>query len=129
MTVYCTDPQIPTQVWEPDPERPGYSKLVRVRSIGEVAEDLRAALGDYPDGADEYLSAFDRGQPWPDGRIVVYAVNGSNEGQYVHVSVVNINDSPQPHRTVILGKTCAEGDAGRDAAWGCARRIADLLGA
>ena len=60
-----------------------------------------------------------------EGRIVVVSVNGSSEGDYVHVEAhVREGDQVVSH-LMFLGKSLM----GRDAAWAAARRIADLLGA
>lgn len=120
-----TDPAIETTIWRPDPERLGISLVDRVRTVREVYDDLRAAVGEYPKGAEEYLSLMPQwldDEPWPQGRIVVFAVNGSSEGDYVHVEV---HDREGSRVLLILGKTFD----GRDAAWAFARQAADLLGA
>ena len=56
--------------------------------------------------------------PWPtrDGRLAVFSVRGSSEGDYVHVE--------QGGKLILLSKTFQ----GRDAAWTFARNVADLLG-
>lgn len=113
---------IETQVWEKD-EGSIYMKHVRDRTIGEVYDDLRQAVGEYPEGGDEYFSPMPHLASqckWPTGRIVVFAVTGSSEGDYVHVEV-HENDK---HTLILLAKTFM----GRDAAWTFARRLADLLG-
>lgn len=121
-----TDPAIETTIWRPDPERLGISLVDRVRTVREVYDDLRAVVGEYPDGSEEYLSImpdFRDSQTWPCplGRIAVFAVNGSSEGDYVHVEV----HEGERRMCVLLGKTFM----GRDAAWAFARQVADLLGA
>lgn len=113
---------VETSIFRPDPERPGYLQLVRDRTVGEVLDDLRTALGEYPDGGEEYFSASALGadRPWPNGRIVVFSVNGSSEGDYTHLEV----HLPDGSRDLIaLAKTFM----GRDASWAFARRLADLL--
>lgn len=62
--------------------------------------------------------------PWPDGRIVVFAIRGGSEGDWVHVEVED-RDGRKPNVCVLLAKTFS----GRDAAWRFARVLADLLGA
>lgn len=114
--------RIETQIYRPDPDRPGYLQLVRDRTVGEVYDDLRAAVGEYPDGGEEYLTAMvPRPAPWPRGRLAVFSVNGSSEGDYVHVEV---HPEGTAERTcVLLAKTFE----GRDASWAFARVVADLL--
>ena len=60
-----------------------------------------------------------------EGRIVVVSVNGSSEGDYVHVEVHAREGDQVVSHLMFLGKSLM----GRDAAWAAARRIADLLGA
>jgi hypothetical protein len=112
-------------VWRPDPERPGYLRHVRERTVGEVYDDLRTTIGESPDGGEEYFSLMSgpRDRPWPTtGRVAVFSVPGTSEGDYVHVEVLHEDRSRD---LVILAKTFA----GRDASWDFARRLADLLGA
>lgn len=106
--------------WKQNAET-GYLDKVRTKTISEVYEELRAILGEYPDGGEEYFTivADDRHKPWPDGRIVSYSANGSSEGDYVHLSVM----AEHGEHPIFLGKTFM----GRDASWAFARRLADLL--
>jgi hypothetical protein len=121
--------------------------VVRRKTVAEVYEALRDALGNDEHGyvnlpgVDEYLSLGPeykyRPNPradglelpgdieWPDGRIAVLSVNGSSEGDYVHVEVYAREGEQVVSHLVFLGKSVR----GRDAAWAAARRIADLLGA
>jgi hypothetical protein len=100
----------------------GYLHKLRTKTVREVYEELRAILGEYPDGGEEYFSIAPsvRGEAeWPDGDIVSFSVNGSSEGDFVHVEVHR-----NGHRELVfLGKTFQ----GRDASWAFARRLADLL--
>ena len=105
-----------------------YLRVARRKTVAEVHNELEQRLGrdqwgyvNYP-GVDEYLSVMDGDIEWPEGRIVVFAVTGTSEGDYVHVEVHQPNGT---RHLLILGKTFH----GRDAAWAAARRIADLLGA
>lgn len=122
-------PIVDTCEWEsyvPEEANQGgytYQRVARRKAVGEVLGEIRAIVGKYPDGAEDYLSvlASSNDVAWPEGRIVVYAIHGSNEGDYVHIEVhVGSHCVPQ-----ILGKTFM----GRDAAWLFARKVADLLGA
>lgn len=119
-----TETTIETEVWVPDGDRPGYLKLVRRKSVGEVYDELRAVVGSYPTGGEEYFSvslARDQEIQWPSGQICVYSVNGSSEGDYVHVDVI----AGATRIPVLLAKTLT----GRDDSWAFARKLADLLGA
>lgn len=59
--------------------------------------------------------------PWPDGRLTVFSVRGSSEGDYTHVEV---RDGDGRSELILLAKTFQ----GRDASWTFARHVADLLG-
>jgi len=84
--------------------------VVRVdgRPLGEILRKLSTGLGDAGLIVDEY---FDVGtdarlrrkwDKWPDGvfRVVVFAVEGSSEGHYVHVDVYHKDDSFDPELKV-----------------------------
>lgn len=108
-------------VWETNPET-GYLNKLRTKTVDEVYRALRAILGEYPDGGEEYfLVARHAGgdTEWPDGDIRCFSANGSSEGDYTHVEVHH-NGSRE---IIFLGKTFM----GRDASWAFARRLADLL--
>lgn len=106
-----------------------YSRVKRRKTVREVGDELKQALGvdqwGYCShaGVEEYLSLGDGDREWPDGRIIVYAVNGTSEGDYVHVEVQPTDGGDRVG--MILGKTFQ----GRDAAWAAAREVADRLGA
>jgi len=110
------------EVWEADPDRPGYLKLIRTKSAAEVFAEIIAITGKDPEGGEEYfaLDATKTG-PWPArARIVCYAVTGANEGHYVHVGA--IHDGGR-YESLLIAKTFS----GADAAWGLARRLATIL--
>jgi hypothetical protein len=116
-------PKVEVEVWESDPDRPGYLKLARTKTVGEVIDELREITGEYPEGCTEGYNVFptlSRDLPWPTGRIVVFTVNGSSEGNYTHVEVQTGDGTS---KLVLLGKTFD----GRDASWAFARQLADLL--
>lgn len=118
------DPKVDPFVWVPDPDRPGsgYLKLERVKKVREVLDEITDITGPYPEGCGEGLGVppwTDPNMEWPEGRIVVYSVNGSSEGDWTHVEV---HSGDTVHR-LLLGKTFD----GRDASWAFARRVADLL--
>jgi hypothetical protein len=126
---------ITTEVWEPDPERPGRSKLVRTKTVREVYRELEAYLSEqhegetwtsWMDGIEEGLGISFRVEnadetPWPAAeRIVAFSIRGGSEGDYVHVEALT-EAGPRP---LLLAKTFM----GRESAWRAAKRIADLLG-
>lgn len=86
-------------VFEPHPEKPGYLKLVRMRTLGEVWPRIQQALREHESELSiEYVSGLDFGatpsQQFPEQyRWCVYLVEGSNEGFYVHVEIKRKNDS------------------------------------
>jgi hypothetical protein len=112
---------VDTQVWEHGPG--GYLRWARSKTVTEVFEEIRAALGPEPPGAEDGLHVapwIRHDQKWPAGQVAVFAVTGGSEGHYVHVEVLGDGR----HECVGLGKTFQ----GKDAAWTLARRLADLLG-
>jgi hypothetical protein len=110
-------------VYEPDPDRPGYLRFVRAKKLREVLDEIVDATGAYPAGCSEGLGLYPgmfANDPWPRaGRLVIFAVNGSSEGDWVHVQM----QEDGRFKGLLLGKTFD----GRDAAWKYARRLADLL--
>lgn len=143
-----TEPDyVETYIMEPVPDKPGYSRLARQKTVREVYEELRAILGHYPDGAEEYFSigmyhTLDRetrgkhlsdderyevykrihggDTPWPEGRIHISVVTGGSEGHYTHVDV----HTPDGEiADVFLCKTFM----GWDAAWSFAKRLGEIL--
>ena len=122
-----TDPVVDTQVWEPDPDRPGGLQLVRTKPVGEVFAEIRRIVGQCPPGGEEYFTVAPEGaygrpdRPWPaNTRIACFAVTGANEGHYVHVGAVHDTGH---YRALLIAKTFS----GREAAWGFAQRIAAIL--
>lgn len=118
------DPKVEPHVWEPDPDRPGYLRFVRSKTIREVLDEIVDITGPYPEGCGEglgiYPGLYDVDFTWPrEGRLVVFSVNGSSEGDWVHVQV---QDNGR-FTGLLLGKTFD----GRDRSWAFARRLADLL--
>lgn len=127
---------VETEVWEPDTARPGYSKRVRVKTIREVFEEVRAAIAtpveyspgcgifwEWGEGCNEYMNVpswVDDTREWPKGRLVVFAVTGGSEGHYVHVEV---QDDDNRSELLFLGKTFD----GWDPAWTFAKRLAKVL--
>jgi hypothetical protein len=109
-------------LWEPADF--GCERLAGRKQVPDVLAEIVAIVGRHPVGADEYLRTAASGA-WPEGQIAVRVTASSNEGgsgtHYVCVDVLDGGRSV----TVIEGKTLC----GRDAAWGLARRLADLLGA
>jgi len=127
---------IETQVWEPDEDRPGYLKLIRSKTVGEVFAEITATLDRdewgyvTTPGWDEYFNiSGDADRPFPQGRLVVFPVTGGSEGHYIHVEVLDTIDEKgwvpeRNHELVYLGKTFQ----GWDAAWTAAKDLAARLG-
>lgn len=120
------------------PERPYKTTSIdRARTPQEIGRQLVARLreltyeidGEPEPFVDEYASArdFDESPPLPAGmlwwRIIVYTVEGTSEGDYIHVDGIPNRDD-EKRRPIALIKTFR----GRDHAWAMARIIADLLG-
>lgn len=108
---------IDIEVWEPNPEKPGYLRFVRMKTIQEVFDELKARLeadGLLPDEyfmvSSEYrLSDRYRGKkldeiPVPEKywRVVCFAVKGTSEGHYIHVGVIQAGGQ---YQDLFLGKT------------------------
>ena len=106
-------------VHKPDPEKPGYLILDRMRTYQELFDFCKKHLdasGVYDHLEYFSLSSFLRyelkagpNDPLPENlrRIIVYPVTGGSEGFYIHVEMLTTNDDP--HRghdraCVILGK-------------------------
>ena len=71
----------------------------------EQYPDLAARLEYFGDGGHQVLEDA----AWPGGRIAVFYVRGGSEGYYVHVEVL----TPDTHHCMMLIKTLAEGEPGR----------------
>lgn len=119
--------RVATQLWERNPDSPeGYMRVAYTKTIGEVLDEIRAIVGEYPEGGEEYFSVTTQRTletPWPDGQIIVYPVTGGSEGHYIHVSVIDANKGWADHQLVLTGKTFG----GFDAAWAFAKRLAEML--
>lgn len=110
-------------VMAPDPDRPGYLRLVRRKTIREVFDEIRAITGDNPTGeyfgitsvVDDRIAAGE----WPHGRIAVFAVTGRSEGHYIHADVID----DRRYIPVLTAKTFD----GWDAAWALAKQLARIL--
>lgn len=109
--------QIEVDVWEPNSEKPGYLRFVRMRTLGEVFSDLKARLeaeGLLPDEyfsvslsyryMEKYRGMKENEIPIPQDywRIICFAVTGTSEGHYIHVGAV-IRDGT--YQNLFLGKT------------------------
>jgi hypothetical protein len=93
---------IEVEVWEPNPEKPGYLKQVGTRTIEEVFEQVKARIPkDLMDHMDYFMySSRDGKNEMPCGRwISAYPVIGDNEGHYVHVDVIAIYDPKTGQQT------------------------------
>lgn len=107
------------ELWKPNPEHPGYLMLDRYATKGEVFDQAVAALKaaglwdalDYFHLTRDWDAGSDaRQQPWPAARWVgCFAVEGDNEGWYIHVEAVGLLDenrlTTDRRELVLMGKT------------------------
>lgn len=119
---------IDTDIWESDPEKPGYLRYVKQMSVGDVFNRLKEYLTHYvPDWKDvlDYIHVDsdimyrDKGLkddfPKYDGYLKCYLVTGSSEGHYIHIEANN--------KLVFVCKTFA----GPDKGWEIVQAIATIL--
>jgi hypothetical protein len=114
---------IEVEVWEPNPDKPGYLRFVRMKSVQEVYDELKARLKAddlLPDDyfqissdfrySDEYWGKKLNEIPMPQHywRIIAFAVKGASEGHYIHIGVI-LNGQ---YQDLFLGKTLQEGEDG-----------------
>jgi len=89
---------IDIEVWEPNPKKPGYLRFVRMKTVQEVFDELKARLeadGLLPDEyfmvsskyrySDEYREIPVPKDWW---RVVCFAVKGTNEGHFIHIGII-----------------------------------------
>jgi hypothetical protein len=116
-----------------DPLNEPYLRVVRRKTIGEVAGELAEFLGPRPRGAEEggLTVPFwvDQARDWPKGGVACYAAAeaGGGEGHLVQVEVITDPGPGREQRTaelIMVGKTAD----GAQAAWYLAYRVAQLLG-
>lgn len=115
-------PKIDVTVWKDERSPEGYMVQERRKTVREVYDELVGIVGREGPGHNEYLSMSihrDGDAEWPDGRIVCFSVDGSSEGDYVHVEVHN----GDVRELMFLAKTFD----GRDASWAFARQCADMF--
>lgn len=98
--------QIETEVWVLNPEKPGYLKMERKKTVNEVFQELVSVLkeeGLY--GELDYFNirvGIDRKADFPDFHwIACFSVTGGSEGHYIHVDVI----SDKGTENLFLGKT------------------------
>jgi hypothetical protein len=126
---------VPTDEYEPVPDKPGFSRRTQYRLVKDVLADIAKILQEEGLLPDEYFNSeiansFER---WPAGRwIVCDAVTGNSEGHYIHVAVISGNKAGERdpktqwlYSIVLLGKTFQ----GLEFAQKSANRIAQLLDA
>jgi hypothetical protein len=108
--------QIETEIWVPNPEKPGYLMLERMKTIGEVYDELEQILkeqGIY--GEMDYFGISSgwngrkqeaRKQDFPNYRwIACFAVEGGSEGHYIHVEIISAEGGKWKREIIFLGKT------------------------
>lgn len=85
-------PPIEIELWEPNPEKPGYLRFVRMKTYQEVFDELHARLKSENLVPDEYFNICSRYNERPEKmpvpseywRVISFAVKGSSEGNYIH---------------------------------------------
>lgn len=107
--------RIETVVWEPVPDKPNYVTKKGARKVREVFSELKAALESAGLLPDEYFildSDFaDENMDCPEFcDVICYAQWGSNEGIYLEMDVVYLNehDTTYVRKNFATGKTLAE---------------------
>lgn len=102
--------QIEIEIYRPHPEKPGYLKLERNKTIVEVYDELVPILKEQ--GVYDELDYFTISGSWQDERefpnyrwIACFAVEGGNEGHYIHVEAISNADGEFQREIVFLGKT------------------------
>ena len=102
---------IETEIYEPNPEKPGWLREVRKKTLGEVYNETCQFLKerDIWDNLDyfhldrDYSDKEYSKKPFPAWKwIACYAVVGGSEGHYIHVDIITTNGEQKP---LFLGKT------------------------
>lgn len=101
---------IETDLWLPNPDKPGFLKFERKRTINEVFNDIVQALKEQNvwDMLDYFSISTenrDGDEPFPEHRwISVFVVKGGSEGYYFHIEVIHEGK----RYLIYLGKTLSE---------------------
>lgn len=101
---------IETDVWLPNPEKPGYVSLSHKRTLEEVYKDIVQALKEQEvwEMLDYFNISTDKRDgkvPFPDYRwISVFLVRGGSEGFYFHIEAIHEGK----RELIYLGKTLSE---------------------
>lgn len=126
---------IEIEVWEPNPDKPGYLRFVRMKTLQEVFDELEARLeadGLLPDeyfsiSPDYELMKGNQGKGYDEieiperyWRVVCFAVKGTSEGYYVHVGVILVGGQ---YQNLFLGKTFQGLDYALKVANACTRHL------
>jgi len=116
---------IDIEVWEPNPEKPGYLRFVRMKTVQEVFDELEARLKTDKLLPDEYFTISPEYDRCPEmetpkdwWRIACFAVKGVNEGHYVHIGIIRAGGE---YRDLFLGKTFQGLDYALKVAGACTR--------
>lgn len=107
--------RIETVVWEPVPDKPNYVTKKGARKVREVFSELEAELKSAGLLPDEYFildrDFADESMDCPEFcDVICYAQWGSNEGVYLEMDVVYLNeqDTTYVRKNFATGKTLAE---------------------
>lgn len=101
---------IETDLWLPNPDKPGFLKFERKRTLDEVYKDIVQALKEQD--VWDMLDYFNISTEKRDGKahfpdyhwISVFVVKGGSEGFYFHIEAIN----EDKRRLLYLGKTLSE---------------------
>lgn len=94
------------EVWEPNPDKPGYLRFIRMKTLQEVFNELKKWLKVENLLPEEYfdLRSHQCEMPIPREywRMVSFAVKGSSEGHYIHIGLILKGGQ---YQDLFLGKT------------------------
>jgi len=112
---------IEIEVWEPNPDKPGYLRFIRMKTVQEVFDELKARLEAEDLVPDEYFQIIctefrlhdkkPKDIPFPSDYwyIICFATKGTSEGNMIHVGVLLPGGK---YQDLFLGKTLKQGPDG-----------------
>lgn len=111
---------IEIDVWEPYPENPGLLRFVRMKTVQEVYNELKARLEAENLIPDHYFNTYveflflnkkpeEISIPYDYWGVVCFAVKGGSEGYCIHVGLIL---SGGKYQDLFIGKTLREGPDG-----------------